>query len=200
MARKNDLTDHQIKVLDLVESGMSFEDLATTLDVVDGYRAFKDAIRDVPKETVLKRYPMIFLKYEQAEQSEELDKISTEGKAAGIPGKILNGVRKRVTARTMPVVPNNQILSDKELIAVMQQSLSRAIAYLDDFALAGASVKDLASVIDTLVSNIQLLRGLPTSIMSVEDRRTLNELIPAVVQEAKRRGLSIEDAQLTKGS
>jgi len=196
MAKEIPLTETQTKILDLVESGKTFEEVAQEIGVSDAYRHFLAALRDLPKETVLKRYPFIYLKYQQAEQVEVLDKAVTEAKTAGIPSKIMSGMRRRVSARTMPVATENKILSDKELVVVMQQTLSRAISYLDDFALSGATVKDLASVIDTLVSNIQLVRGLPTTIMSVEDRRKLDVLIPAVVQEAKRRGLTVDDAVL----
>lgn len=46
--------------------------------------------------------------------------------------------------------------------------------------------------LDRLFNIRQLLRGEPTQIVSIDDRKTLNELVPALVKAAQRRGIIID--------
>lgn len=53
------------------------------------------------------------------------------------------------------------------------------------------NAKELSLLISHLTETRQLLRGEPTKIISVEDRRHWDELSVALLQEVKRRGLDI---------
>ena len=43
-----------------------------------------------------------------------------------------------------------------------------------------------------LIEKKQLLAGLPTSILSIEDRRSINQMLPLLLKEANRRGITID--------
>jgi hypothetical protein len=83
-------------------------------------------------------------------------------------------------------------LTHKELVNTLEQKLSMALEYIDDFALSGASAKDLSSTADVLNKNLQLVKGLPTQIVSHAERKKLNELLPALIAEAEKRGVPLK--------
>jgi hypothetical protein len=47
----------------------------------------------------------------------------------------------------------------------------------------------LAIITGILTEKEQLLLGKPTQILSHQERKNLNELIPVLIQEARRRGI-----------
>lgn len=85
-------------------------------------------------------------------------------------------------------------LTTREMIAAIEDRLALVLEYIDEFGISGASPKDLAIMFGILVEKRQLLLGEPTQILSVEERKKINELIPALVEEAQRRGMTIDMA------
>lgn len=106
----------------------------------------------------------------------------------GMPRDVLQSLQARVLGRPdVGLAPD-----DTDVIAEMNRARALALSYLDRLSLASAPAKDLVNVVTQLTSSIQLLRGQPTQIMQVEDRRKLDELAVALHAEIKRRGLTIE--------
>ena len=187
-----DLTPGERKVLECLEKGMTFEETEKETGFAFTRKLAAQAIDKMDKSELLKSFPMIYM-HETDFSGKELDReVWQTAKMMGIPEKLLSAVRRRLDAKTHPVKSDLSQLSDKQIIDVMREKLSLAFGYMDDFAFAGASAKDLAIVADSLINNIQLLSGKPTSITTIEDRRKINELIPALVEEAHKRGLVIE--------
>lgn len=185
----------------LLEEGKTFEEINELLGTKHSQHYYREAMAEISREELLKRFPRIALA--QAEQDPDLMPRETvdHARALGIPKAIMKEVQKRVAARAGQFRSTSRRLSEKETIARLEERMALAIEYLDDFAMAGATAKDLAGTIDTLNHNIQLLKGRPTQIMSIEDRRKLNELIPALLIEAQRRGVPLPapiEAQATK--
>ena len=83
-------------------------------------------------------------------------------------------------------------LDDKELLALIDDRLARAFAFLDDFTLGQASARDLTVNIGILTDKRQLLRGEPTVITRLEDVKKMDELGAMLVTEMKRRGKIID--------
>ena len=79
-------------------------------------------------------------------------------------------------------------LSDHELKNTLRLKLSQAISYIDPVTLAQAGTKDLAITTGILTEKLQLLEGKPT-VITRSDVRHMHQLIPALVEEAARRGM-----------
>ena len=187
-----DLTPGERQVLECLEKGMTFEETEKETGFEFTRKLAAQAIDKMDKGELLKSFPMIYM-HETDFAGKELDReVWQTAKMMGIPGKLLSAVRRRLDAKTHPVKSDLSQLNDKQIIDIMREKLGLAFGYMDDFAFAGASAKDLAIVADSLINNIQLLSGKPTSITTIEDRRKINELIPALVEEAHKRGLVIE--------
>ena len=59
-------------------------------------------------------------------------------------------------------------------------------------ALPHAPLRDVSYAMDCAFKMRQVLKGEPTVILDVNDRRSLNELLPALMKEAQRRGVTLE--------
>jgi len=75
------------------------------------------------------------------------------------------------------------------LIASWEDVTQRALDFIDDPALAAATAKELADVATKGTQNVQLLKGLPTKILGVTDRASLQEVMKMALHEARRRNM-----------
>lgn len=112
--------------------------------------------------------------------------------ACGLPKPTAEGLVKRLRTRYMPVAKGLKSLKTKELQALLDDRLWRTLHYLDDVVLAQATAKELAIAAGILVDKRQLLRGEPTEILSVDDRRQLHELAAAIYQELEKRRMTVD--------
>ena len=110
----------------------------------------------------------------------------------GLKPEVLNRLIARMRARYQPVLAEMQEFKTRDILGAMEDRIGRALLYLDDYAMAAASAKDLAVVLGILLEKRQLLRGEPTAILSVEERQGLGELIPRLIAEAQRRGMGVD--------
>lgn len=195
MAKKSlpDLTPQERTILDSLENGLSYEQIAEQmgLQAVDVRNRVRMLLDRADKDRLLARYPVVYMTSQQVEGMSVETDVLKMARESGMSKSMIEAIRRRVNARQGLQTASPSALTDRQLIQVIEQKIALALQYLDNFALAGASAKDLQSVIDGLISNAQLLKGKPTSITSVEDRRKMNELLPLLVEEAKRRGVTI---------
>ena len=75
------------------------------------------------------------------------------------------------------------------LIASWKDVTRRALQFLDDPALAAATAKELSDVASKGTQNIQLLKGLPTKILGVAERASMEDVLKMALHEAHRREL-----------
>ncbi len=68
----------------------------------------------------------------------------------------------------------------------------RALAYMDDHAMATATLPQLATTVSAMTQNIQLQEGKPTAITQYSDMKKLDEVIEDAMAELKRRGKLID--------
>ena len=80
----------------------------------------------------------------------------------------------------------------RDLITRIEERLDLVMHYLDELGIASASPKDLAIIFGILVEKRQLLLGEPTQILSVDERKHINSLIPELIREARSRGMTID--------
>ena len=119
-------------------------------------------------------------------------RLADVAEASQMPLATVKALINRVRNHYQPVHEELKRIKDNEIIELLRDRTGRALGYLDDYSLSSASAKDLAITIGILIEKTQLLEGKPTQILSVEERRHINDLLPAVIKEAKRRGHVID--------
>ncbi len=122
--------------------------------------------------------------------------ISRAAKECGFPQSTLNQLLKRMRTRYQPLNEAIRKVKCSEMIKLLDDRAYRALDYIDDYALAGAGVRDLAVTTGIMLDKARLLREQPTQIVTVEERRKLIELMPMFLKEAERRGMVIENGKV----
>lgn len=190
--RTIDLTETEEKVLQLLEDGVSLDLIETEHGFAQPSQVVQRAMSKLDEDDLLKFYPTVYMQTKQTAGLSLEDDVLKELQESGVPKKMLQNVRRRLEARRGGHVVEVKALTDRDLITVLKQKAALVLSYVDDFAMSGAPLKDAMATADLLIKNAQLLEGRPTAITSVEDRRKANELIPLLLQEAKRRGIVID--------
>lgn len=120
-------------------------------------------------------------------------RLEDVAKAVGIPKATAQALARRLMAKGgQPVVEEYRRLSSEKLAEMFDSKLQMIMSYVDPLTVGTASLKDLAIAAGIFTEKRQLLRGHATQIVTVDDRRKLNELMPKLLQEARRRGLEID--------
>lgn len=83
------------------------------------------------------------------------------------------------------------LVKPEDLLSASQEKLCLALSYLDVSQLSTAKATELIAIIKGLFDISQVLQGKPTAIHASNNRKALADLIPAVLKEAERRGLSL---------
>ena len=83
-------------------------------------------------------------------------------------------------------------MSTKERVDELYKKADKAVSYIDDLSIAGMNGKDLATAAAILYDKAQLLGGKATVIVDFNARRKLEALLPEMMAEAKRRGVTID--------
>ena len=125
--------------------------------------------------------------------SDPLSSLQAAARECGLSEETAMRLVKRVKAQYQPVLQEMREFKTGELLQLLTDRAGRALEYLDDYALAASSAKDLAIITGILLEKRQLLSGEPTHILSTEDRMSLNKLAPALEAEFRRRGFLAED-------
>ena len=125
-------------------------------------------------------------------QAEAIEKVNKILKDAHVPGRVSEGLIRRMRVKYADVVTVKKQLAQSEEINMIGEQINLIGGYIDDSVCASANLRDLALAQSALIEKRQLLRGEPTQIISDAERRQLIELFPKVIAEGKRRGLLIE--------
>ena len=112
-----------------------------------------------------------------------------------VPKREQSGILRRLGRKATDNIPTK--IDTKWILGQLDAKIALTLANLDEFALSRANARDLSGLLAVLVDRRQLLKGEPTAIISAEDRRSLNELVPIIVAEAKRRGMAPADIMLS---
>ena len=191
---KTKLTPADEQLLTAIENGQTYEDLATHYEVEPDVLRTRvgQALNRTDKDELLRRFPIVYMQVKGVEGLDPTKDVIKMSKEIGVPKPLTDALRRRILARQGGQDALPAPLTDRELVQTLKGKLALSLQYLDPYVLAGSTSKELMGVIDDTIKNIQLLEGKPTSITSHEDRRKFNELLPLVIQEAKRRGLVID--------
>ncbi len=119
--------------------------------------------------------------------------IQALARRCGIPGEAAKHIVKRLRSRYMPVVAEVQKVSTKSILAQMDEALPLLLAKMKDTDLINNSaLREIAVAVGVLVEKRQLLRGEPTQIMTLEERKSMKELTPALISEMEKRSLTVD--------
>ena len=114
-------------------------------------------------------------------------------KKAGIKPSIAAALIKRLqTGNYSIVAAEAKRLVGKDLVETLEKKMHLVTEYLDEFAVSQSPAKDLGIILNILIQNHQLLSNQPTHIIDFNSRQQLNVLLPAMIAEAKRRGVTLE--------
>ena len=126
------------------------------------------------------------------EPEAKLESIAKVFKDYGLPPIASQALLRRIRQKYFGVVEATRSLKSGEIVDALNNKIDLALRYMDDKTMSEASFRDLALGTAAMIEKRQLLRGEPTQIISDAERAKLHELLPRVIAEAQRRGLTIE--------
>lgn len=114
-------------------------------------------------------------------------------KLAGLKPTVVQALIKRLQAgKYSPVTAEVKRLVGKELIDKIDEKIGLVFEYMDEFAVSQASLKDLSIASSVLIEKRQLLSNQPTHIIDFTSRQQIGVLVPMMMAEAKRRGITVD--------
>lgn len=198
------LTEKQQAVWDLKQEGKTHKEMGQILDispnVVKKQLAVihrKLGITDAHKQSTEARRienttpPEVQAKLLDA-MSEPITKLRIAMAEAGLPEKVSETLIHRIRVKYSGVITETRNLKTNEILDMLGKKIHLGMTYLDDKVMSEASARDLMLGLGVMVEKRQLLRGEPTAIVTDLERKKLNELLPALIAESRRRGLTIE--------
>ena len=90
-------------------------------------------------------------------------------------------------------------LDTSQLIEAFNKKIAMGLEYVDPVAFSGASLRDITVSLGIMIDKMRLLQGEPTQILSIDDRRSLHDVLPDLMVELKRRGMDIEGEYTVEG-
>lgn len=126
-----------------------------------------------------------------ATEPEGLQKVRDAMRDAGLPEAVKTSLLRRLKVKYFGAVTEIRNLKTQEILDMMGKKIHLALSYMDDKVMAEASFRDLALGATAMIEKRALLRGEPTQIVSDLERKKLHELLPALLAEANRRGVTI---------
>ena len=76
-----------------------------------------------------------------------------------------------------------------EFLPLIDTRAKQLLQFMTPEKMAKAGIRDQAFAFSVLMEKRALLRGEPTQILTVDDRKQMSELMPFMLKEAQRRGL-----------
>ncbi len=112
---------------------------------------------------------------------------------AGLPVGATNNLVHALRSNYPSVFTSVAEVKTEDMIAMLDTGGRKALEALNLSDLTTCSPRDMAVIADIMIRNAQLLRGKATSILSHDDRRSLRDMMPELLAEANRRGLTIDN-------
>lgn len=113
-------------------------------------------------------------------------------KAAGMKPAFVNALIHRLGNKLSGVHEEAKRLTVAEMTAEIERKLFKIFGYMDDVSMSQASLKDLAIATGILIEKRELLNGRPTQNIDFTSRMTVHHMLPRLMEEAKRRGITVD--------
>jgi hypothetical protein len=111
---------------------------------------------------------------------------------AGVNPGVATAIVKRLSRDHPALMAHTRNVKTKHFLSAIESKLGMALDALTKEKMDEAGARDLAVVLSILVEKRQLLRGEPTQIMSMAERKHMADILPLLLKEAERRGMTIE--------
>lgn len=121
-----------------------------------------------------------------------IERVNSQLKELGIPDKVSEALVKRLKVKYAGAVYAAKELRTAEILEMLGRKIDLCAFYLDDKVLSEASARDIMLGMTALVEKRNLLRGEATVIVSDLERKKLHEMMPLLIAEGQRRGITIE--------
>jgi len=125
-------------------------------------------------------------------QRAAIERVNAQLMACGVPDKVSQALVRRLKSKYANAVFASRELRTNEILKMLGEKIGLAAFYLDDKVLAEASARDIMLGLGVMIEKRNLLRGEPTAIISDHDRKKIHELLPALLEEGRRRGITVE--------
>jgi len=99
---------------------------------------------------------------------------------------------KRVASMNFPDAARLDEEPFEHLSRILGEKSIQLAGYIDHFAMSAAPLKDLSASLEKVIHVKQLLDGQPTHIVGDERRQRVDVLVRRVVDEARRRGITLD--------
>lgn len=130
---------------------------------------------------------------EVAQDDPKFKALKDACKEAGLKPSVVAALIKRMQAgKYSPVTAEVKRLVGKDLIDKLDEKISLVFEYVDEFAVSQAGLKDLSIAASVMIEKRQLLSGLPTHSIDFSSRQELRVVMPALMAEARRRGITLD--------
>lgn len=207
-----DLTEKQKRIWDLKQSGKSRPQIAAELGIsepvvskqiavcrkklgikVDPSRDSYKAIENSDPERAAAYIAAI-----TNPLNEDFGDIRREMEKSGFSERVREDTIRRLKIMHSQPLTEIKNLRRGDLSDLIGKKIHLGLACLDDKKMMDASARDLMLGVSALIEKKQLLDGQPTQIISDHERKKLNELAPLLVEEVKRRGITVEGTVVSK--
>jgi hypothetical protein len=111
---------------------------------------------------------------------------------AGMPEATVRALRTALQTTYNAPAQALRRANNATLLELVDDRVVTFLQHMTDEKIRKASLRDQVYAMDRMFNIRQLLRGEPTQIVSVDDRKALNDLVPLLVKSAQRRGVVIE--------
>lgn len=118
--------------------------------------------------------------------------IKRLAEACGMPRETAAYLVNRLESRYQPVGEAVERVTTASLTKLIEEKLPLLLNAIDQKKVDDATLRDIAVAFGVLAEKRQLLKGEPTQILTYEERSNINDLLPAVLKEAKRRGMVVD--------
>lgn len=113
---------------------------------------------------------------------------------SGMSEAMIRGLRMKAETQFQAPKAALRRATNAHILELIEDRELSVIESMTDSKIKSASLREQIYALDRLHNIRTLLRGEPTQIVSVDDRKTLNDLLPALVKAAQRRGVVIDGA------
>lgn len=125
-------------------------------------------------------------------KEQRLEVLRAALEQAGISQAVIDGLVERAEIMAGKEI-DLHVDNDKDVVHELRTKRALALRFIDPFVIAQTSAKDLAIVTGILSEKIEMLESkTPMRTLSNKDRDHLDKLIPELVEEAKRRGTTLD--------
>ena len=112
--------------------------------------------------------------------------------SAGIPPRIAGAIARRVEANFGDVRKELKRLTAAQEVVEIESVRQMMLKYMDEVAVSGANIKDIAIAYGIMVDKGLLLGGKPNVVVDFNVRHRIEVLMPQMLAEARRRNITIE--------